>query len=43
MAGSMTIRFCVVISAQMIVIWLDLSSLASRNDFTSSAQTAVQA
>ena len=43
MAGSMTIRLCVVISAQMIVIWLDLSSLASRHDVTSSAQTVVPA
>ena len=34
-------RFCVVISAQMIVIWLDLSSLASRNDVTSSSWTLI--
>src|SRR5229473_5814195 len=31
MAGSMTMRFGVVMVSQMIVIWLNLSSLASRN------------
>jgi hypothetical protein len=30
-AGSMTMRFGVVMLTQMIVIWLDLSSLASRD------------
>jgi hypothetical protein len=31
MAGSMTMRFGAVMVSQMIVIWLDLSSLACRN------------